>query len=203
MRIMLLVPSVSPSLNQIPEIRTITSMHTALVLNGPVPLDEVYDHAQRGNYEIVHIGTHKDTYEKDDILQFSRMAGAKLVFLNQCYSGETGSYLVAHGIPFVIVTNVELEDREAWKMPKLFYEYLARMERTGPISYSEAYVKADSGEGNHSFLVQLALLGVAESLERRVRVVEDQVLGWRRLTLILIGVIATLSVLLTIWGIVT
>lgn len=204
MKILLIVGDVAPNLNFIPEIRHITGLHQALVLSGTVTDSDVFDHAQRGTFDVVHIGAHKETYDKEDLLKIARVANAKLVFLNQCNSGQIGSFLVSRGVAFCIVTNVELEDREAWKMPLIFYEYLSRQERNKEAtSFATAYSQADSGDGEYSFLVHLSLLGVAEGLERRMTLVESKLDGGYRLALTLVAGIALLSVLLTIWGILT
>jgi len=161
----------------------------------------MYGHAQRGNFEIVHVGTHKESISRDDILQISRVAGAKLVFLNSCNSAEIGSFLVAHGLNTCIATNVELEDREAWKMPLAFYEYLARQERQNqPVSFSTAYVQADGGDGDHSFLINLGLLSAWEGMEDRMVAIEGKVNRSIRWGLFMFAGAGLVSTILDLWG---
>lgn len=202
MRIMLIAPTVTPAINTIPEIRSITSTHTCLVLHGEIAIDEIYNHAQRGSYDIIHIGAHSTTYDREDVLQFVRVSGASLVFLNACHSAEMGSFLVSRGVPFVICTNIELEDREAWKMPLTFYEYLARQERSmRQVSFANAYVQAEDGDGSHAFLVSIKLIGTWEVLDTRMSSVETKLHTTVRLGLLFMGAGALLSTLLVLWSV--
>ena len=176
MRVLLIVPTVQPAIDTVPEIRTITALHQVTVINGSVTIRELYQVAQRGNYEIIHFGTHGSTYTAEDILSIARVGGAHLVFLNACHTGRIASYLVAHGIPYAISTNVELSDTEAWKMPLAFYEYLVRQEHHGEVvSHPLAYGQADSGDGDYSLSVSIERISTLAKLHRRLEDLELKV----------------------------
>lgn len=169
MRVLLIVPNVQPGLDTVPEIRNITALHQVTVLNGNLTDREIYQTAQRGTFDIVHVGAHGDTYDRDDLLQIARVANAKLVFLNACNSGKIASFLVAHGITYVVSTNEELEDMHAWKFPLAFYEYIARQEHRGEVvSFPAAYGQADSGEGDYSLSVAVQHISTMAAITRRI-----------------------------------
>lgn len=169
MRVLLIVPNVQPGLDTVPEIRNITALHQVTVLNGNLTDREIYQTAQRGTFDIVHVGAHGDTYDRDDLLQIARVANAKLVFLNACNSGKIASFLVAHGITYVVSTNEELEDMHAWKYPLAFYEYIARQEHRGEVvSFPAAYGQADSGEGDYSLSVAVQHISTMAAITRRI-----------------------------------
>lgn len=156
-RILLIVPDVQPRLDTTPEIRTLTSLHQVTVLSGTLSNREIYAAAQSGNYQVIHIGAHANTFRREDVLQVARVANAELVLLNACHTGAIASFLVSHKIRYVIATNIELENGEAWKMPLAFYEYLARQEKLGSAySIPDAYVKADTGDGDYIITLDLS-----------------------------------------------
>lgn len=169
MRVLLIVPTVQPSLDTVPEIRNITALHQVTVLNGNLTDREIYQTAQRGNFDIIHVGAHGDTYDRDDLLQIARVANAKLVFLNACNSGKIASYLVNRDVTYVVSTNEELEDMHAWKMPLAFYEYIARQEHRGEVvSFPAAYGQADSGNGDYSLSVAVQHISTMAAITRRI-----------------------------------
>lgn len=176
MRVLLIVPTVQPAIDTVPEIRSITSLHQVTVVNGDVSIRELYQIAQRGNFDVIHYGTHGSTYTAEDILSIARVASASLVFLNACNTGRVASYLVAHGISYAISTNVELADMEAWKVPLSFYEYLARQEHAGEtLNFPIAYSRADSGDGDYSLSVSVERITTMAKLTRRIEELEMKV----------------------------
>lgn len=176
MRVLLIVPTVQPAIDTVPEIRSITSLHQVTVVNGDVSIRELYQIAQRGNFDVIHFGTHGGTYQAEDILSLARVASASLVFLNACSTGRVASYLVAHGISYAISTNVELADMQAWKVPLSFYEYLARQEHAGEVlNYPVAYSQADSGDGDYSLSVSVERITTMAKLTRRIEELETKV----------------------------
>lgn len=169
MKILLLVPDVTPRLDTVPEIRSLTSLHQVTVLSGSLSNRELYEAAQRGNYDIIHVGAHTDTFHRDDLLQVARVSNASLVLLNACVAGALASFLVAHGVPYVVATNIELKDNEAWKMPVAFYEYLARQEHHQEIiSFPKAFEKADTGDGDYSLLVSVQRLNTMAVISQQI-----------------------------------
>lgn len=193
-KVLLIVPNVQPGLDTVPEIRNITALHQVTVLNGTLTDREIYATAQRGNFDIIHVGAHRDTYDRDDLLQIARVANAKLVFLNACNSGKIASYLVAHGINYAISTNEELDDMQAWKFPLAFYEYLARQIHDGEVvSYPTAYGQADSGDGDYSLSVSVAHISTMTAVTRRIDGLELKVnaaIGLLVVALLIVGWLA-------------
>lgn len=173
MRILLIAPNVQPAIDAVPEIRSITSLHQVTVIHETVTTRDIYQTAQRGNYDIIHFATHGGTYKAEDILNVARVANAQLVFLNACNTGRIASYLVAHGIPYAISTNVELADMEAWKVPLSFYEFLARQEHHSDVlNYPAAYSQADSGDGDYSLSVSVERISTMAKLSKRIEELE-------------------------------
>jgi hypothetical protein len=194
MRILLIAPDVVPALDTIPEIRTITALHQVTVMNGKPTQRELYEVAQRGGYDVIHFGSHKDTYTAEDILNIARVAGVQLVFLNACYTGKIASSLVSHGIPYAISTNVELEDMNAWKFPLAFYEYIARQERQREvINYPAAYGQADNGDGEYSLSVAVTRILTMASITTKIQELEAKVNIAIRVGLVLVVVALILA----------
>jgi len=198
-RVLLIVPTVQPAIDTVPEIRSITSLHQVTVINGSVSIRELYQIAQRGNFDVIHFGTHGGTYQAEDILSLARVASASLVFLNACNTGKIASYLVAHGIPYAISTNVELADMEAWKVPLSFYEFLARQEQRGEVlNYPVAYSQADSGDGDYSFSVSVERITTLSAMSKRVLQLERRAWWVDWLIRIAVGAVGV-SLLLDLW----
>lgn len=197
MKILLIVPDVTPRLDTVPEIRTLTSLHQVTVLSGNLSSRELYEAAQRGNYDIIHIGAHTDTLDREDVLQVARVASASLVVLNACSSGAMASFLVAHGIPYVISTNIELFDAEAWKMPLTFYEYVARQEHHGEvISFPSAFGKADTGDGDYSLSVSVERINTMSQVTQRIEALNYKL----NVTVVLLSAADVFVLILWFWG---
>lgn len=199
MKILLVTPD-DPQINAIQEIRTITSLHQVLVLNGKLSTREIYEVAQRGTLDALHFGLHgddsglllgADKLETDDLLQIMRVSGVRLVYFNACNSGALGAFLVARGLPYAIVTNRQLDEADAWKMPLAFYEFLARQERAGvavdiPLSFGQA----DSGDGLYSLLVSLPRISTLASVTEKV----DRLEGRMRTMFYAMGLLAVVDI---------
>lgn len=167
MRLLMIAPE-QPGINSIPEIRLITRTHHVSLLNGPVSKKDVYEACRASDFQGIHIASHgtpdcivlsgQETLSNEDVAQLGRMCGAQFIFSNTCMSSHTASYLVGHGIQYVIYTNDNVKDAEAWKMPAAFYDVLQNGHGKDVIG---AFRVADSGEGNYGLTVAPALLDEA------------------------------------------
>lgn len=182
MRVLLVAPDVSGGagerglggylpLDTIPEIRSITGMHRVTVLNGKVTAQDL-DAACRGNaYDIIHFATHSneqivqlsapaggppETLDADDIIRLARLCSCRLIFFNSCLSARLAAYAVAHGVPYAIATTIALSDREAWKTPLAFYEYLKEQMQAvhdpAAVNIPAAFEQAANGDGTYALL---------------------------------------------------
>jgi hypothetical protein len=174
MQILLIVPD-QPGINNIPEVRAITSLGRTVVLSGTVTAGDVYQTVRNKKFDIIHFATHGDesvqalsgdeTLSPEDVAQCARLAGAQLVFFSSCRSGLFASYVTRHGVQFAVHTNIELKDRDAWKLPSAFYDILSEAEGTGiALNYVEAFATADSGDGNYGLAMPLNIEGLAAPL---------------------------------------
>lgn len=160
LKILLVAPNLG--LNVTPEVRDLTTLHRVTVLSDAVTTRDVVQYA-RSNFDVIHFSTHSDErvvslsgsdYLSDtDILQIARSSRAKLVFFNSCKAGRLAHYLVGHGVPLAVHTNMELEDADAWKFPLAFYDAVDRLGNTTPIVYVRAFEEANDGEGLYGLAV--------------------------------------------------
>lgn len=164
-RVLLVAPD-QPGVNSIPEVRTITSLLRVTVLNGTVTAQDIYGEARRGKYAVLHFVTHSEDYavhlsdgetlSPEDVAQVARLCGAQLIMFNSCRSGVMAAYAVAHEVPSAIYCNVELLEREAWKLPLAFYSLLAEQDTAlGVLDIASAFHGADTGEGLYGLLIRI------------------------------------------------
>jgi hypothetical protein len=180
LRVLLVAPSID-NINAIPEIRAIAALHRIFPLNGHVSLRDVYDAAGDDHYDIIHFALHSntealrlngDTLTPEDVAQVGRLAHAKLIVLNSCYSGRHASYAVMHGLDYAIFSNVEVRDDAAWKFPVTFYEFLAdQIERTHQANYAKAFNDASTGDGNYGITSAYDRVGVLP-LQQKLELLE-------------------------------
>lgn len=174
MQILLIAPD-QLGINNIPEVRAITSMGRTVVLSGTVTAGDIYQAVRNKKFDIIHFATHgneqaqalsgDETLSPEDVAQCARLAGAQLVFFSSCRSGLFASYITRHGVQYAIHTNIELKDRDAWKLPSAFYDILSEVESAGtPLNYVEAFATADSGDGNYGLAMPLNIEGLAAPL---------------------------------------
>lgn len=173
---MLIAPEERPAIDTVPEIRTLTSLHQVTVLHGIINSRELYNVAQRGNFDIIHIASHLDSIEREDLLHVARVSNTTLVFLNMCTGGALASFLVARGVPYAISANTELEDVDAWKVPLTFYEFVARQEKEREVvDFPAAYARADSGDGEYSLSVSVDRITTLAFVTKRLQQLEYKV----------------------------
>lgn len=172
LRILLVAPE-QPHIDAIPELRAITSLHQVMVLSGRVTAHDVYQEARRASYHIVHFATHAldrilalsdgESFTPEDVAQVGQMAGCELVFFNTCRSGLLASYTVRHGVTYAVFANIEVPDKEAWKMPSAFYEFLAD-QADGPADYATAFYRADPGQGVYGLALSPQIMACWQSI---------------------------------------
>lgn len=181
---MLLIAPTIENINAIPEIRAISSLHRVFPLNGHVSLRDVYDAAGDDHYDVIHFALHSntdvlrlngDTITPEDVAQVGRLAHAKLVVLNSCYSGRHASYAVMHGLDYAIFSNIAVVDNSAWKFPVTFYEFLKdQIEQSHQVNYAKAFNDASTGDGSYGITSAFDRTGVLplqqklDALERRM-----------------------------------
>lgn len=218
-RVLLFAPD-QPGVNSIPEVRTITALLRVTVLNGTVTAQDIYSEARHGKYSVLHFVTHSEDYavhlsngetlSPEDVAQIARLCGAQLIMFNSCRSGVMAAYAVAHDVPCAIYCNVELLEREAWKLPLAFYSLLAEQAaELGVIDIPGAFNGADTGEGLYGLLVRIDQFTpvaklAAELGEQRSKLVQIET-ALHRMTqlaaLMLLLWVATVSMLL--WHVAT
>ena len=184
MRVLLVAPD-QPGINGIAEVRAITSQHRVMVLNGPVSVADVYDAARHGRYDILHFAAHSHDRELDlsagevmtpeDVAQVGRNAGAKLIFFNSCRSGLLADYVIRHGVAFAIHSNIELPDDDAWKMPSVFYDFVAEQRDRNAVDYASAFEQADAGDGVYGLSVAIDRCSSWEPLMVRLQASETRI----------------------------
>lgn len=165
MRILLVAPD-QADINQDENIRAVTGLHSVHVLNGTVTLSQLGDIARRGRYDVIQFNLHGnpdgmylsggERIGREDVVRLARMADAKLLFFNSCYSGRHAAYAVAHWQGAAIFSNVELPVSQAWQMSAAFYDVIAQQQEEGAVDYAQAFLQVDTGEGVYAYLVSPA-----------------------------------------------
>ncbi|CAN5442041.1 hypothetical protein BH10CHL1_BH10CHL1_18020 [soil metagenome] len=185
MKILLIVPD-QPGINNIPEVRAITSLGRTVVLSGTVTVADVYQQARYAKFDIIHFATHGDESNQmlsngeamspEDVAQCGRQCGAHLIFFSSCRSGLFASYVTRHGVRYAVHTNIELKDRDAWKLPSAFYDILNEAENAGKaLDYVQAFLQADSGDGSYGLAMPLDIESVAGPLLNQLRITASEV----------------------------
>lgn len=211
LRILLIAPALG--LHTTPEVRDLSSVHRVTVLSDAVTARDVFQ-AARGGFDVIHYSTHSsaqlvqltgDILTDTDLLQVARMAGAKLVFFNSCHAGRLAHYLVGHGVPLAVHTNVELPDADAWKMPLAYYGAVDRLGNGRVAAYVRAFADANDGEGLYGLAIapDVALAWAALTQIASPAVVERPRWTWRQVWfmagIVLVVVWLTLLSLLYTW----
>ena len=196
-----------PGINSIPEIRTITRLHHVSLLNGPVSKRDIYDACRNSTFQGIHIASHgspdaiclsnAELLTGEDIAQLGRISEAVFVFSNTCMSAQMASYLVRHGITYVIHTTGDIKDAEAWKLPAAFYDVLQNGHGKDVVG---AFRVADSGDSDYELkidpdLIDRALLALAEKEAVRRQPIQ---LTPTRIALIFTGMAVTIAALVQI-----
>lgn len=165
LRILLIVPSLG--LQTTSEVRDLTGLHRVTVLGDTVTARDVYQAARAGS-DVIHYAGHSDengvqlnegeSLDDSDLLQIARISGAKCIFFNSCYAGRLAHYLVGHGVPLAVHTNVSLEDPDAWKLPLAFYRAVDRLGNGRIQAYVKAYAESSDGEGMYGLAISPLLV---------------------------------------------
>jgi hypothetical protein len=173
-------------------------MHNVEILSGQVSARDVFQAARSGDKDVIHFATHGgpdhlllstiERVEKDgtisktreimtaeDIVQVAKLCQAQLIFFNACNTSKLASYATRRGILFAISANEEFKDRDAWKFPVTFYEFIES--RTSGVheefSFARAFDRAENGDGTYSFTISL-LDYLSRPSEFDVRELKDQ-----------------------------
>lgn len=154
MRVLVIAPD-QGSINAIPEVRRIQSLHHTSTLNGAVTAEDIYNTCQQTAFDVLHFATHGGPegvslssgvlFTAEDIAQVARLRESQGVFFNACNTGKLAAYAVRHGPRWAISSEVELVDFDAWKPAAAFYSHL----RNGNAKdFVGAYLLGDSGDGD-------------------------------------------------------
>lgn len=165
MKILLIAPN-QGNIDSVPEIRTLTALHHVQVLNGTVTTQDVYHEVRRQKFNVIHFAalggvdgvelSNDEILSSDDVISLARLSGASLVFLNACNTSRVAAQVVSH-IQYVISANDRMFDKDAWKFPLRYYEYLQNIpdQDIEVTDYARAFTEADSGDGLYSFLINI------------------------------------------------
>lgn len=222
LRILLCVPTAT-DLNQISEIRELTTTHSVVVLNGNVSANDLYQQC-KNQFDIIHFGGHggpngfqlseTEVLTPTDIAQLCRMAQCKILYLNACDMGQVAGYVSRHGgtrnhTPrYIIYSQIRLPDKEAWQRPLTFYSEL-RTQNTESLREANiitAYQTADADGIMYNLLVSPtfleALLIEIEALRHQygihqIEITTKQLLGMAAITSLLILTIILAYLFLT------
>jgi hypothetical protein len=197
MRILLVAPD-HYEIDAAPEIRILSGIHNVEILSGAVSAKDVFQAARASNKDVVHFATHGgpdhillSTIEKverdgtisktreiltaEDVVQVAKLCQAQLIFFNACNTGKLASYSTRRGISFAISANEEFKDREAWKFPVTFYEFIEgrSLGSHEEFNFAKAFDRAENGDGTYSFIISL-LDYLSRPSEFDVRELKDQ-----------------------------
>lgn len=164
MKILLIAPK-HRTLDQIPEIRQLTSLHRTTVMNGDITVQDIFDEVRDYEYDIIHFATHltneshdemyisdSETMNLVDTENILKLGKVKLVFFNFCNSARFATYVTNRGIPCAIYTTIEIPDRTAWRFPLAFYEQLKRKEIDKLFSFLDIYEAAAPSDGTYGWV---------------------------------------------------
>jgi hypothetical protein len=162
MKILLVAPE-QHDVNSVPEIRNLSGLHRVQVLNGKVTAQELYNEARRSKCDVIHFATHasdhgihlsdEEILEFDDVVSLVKLTGASLVFLNTCNAKRLSSYLVSRYVPYVIDSNIQMYNGDAWKFPLTYYEMVETHQEGAieTIDFVSSWARADNGDGSYAF----------------------------------------------------
>lgn len=164
MKVLLIAPN-HKTLDQIPEIRQLTSLHRTTVLNGDITVQDIFDEVRDYEYDIIHFATHLVSDEHDamyineeetlnlvDTENILKLGKSKLVFFNFCNSARFATYVTNRGIPCAIYTTIEIPDKLAWRFPIAFYEQLKRKEGDKIFSLLDVYESSAPSDGTYGWV---------------------------------------------------
>ena len=164
MKILLIAPK-HRDINQIPEIRQLTSLHRTTVLNGDLSVQNIFDEVRKQDYDVVHFATdlmsekndemyinERETLGLSDTDNILKLAKATLVFFNFCSSSRFATYVTNRGIECAIYTTVPIEDRLSWRFPIAFYEQIKREENQKGFSLTAIYESIAPSDGSYGLV---------------------------------------------------
>ena len=189
MRILLVAPQFG-DINSIPEIRSLTELHSVHVLSGKVTYSDLLEAASSSRRDIIHFATHSDSQRvqlsdaeltPEAVSQVARLCGARLVFFNSCESSRHAAMLVRNGVEFAIHTTYAIPDALAWQMPFTFYQHLHAQEKSGnTIDIPAAFLSADSGDGSYGlYRTIVSQAGMSEVVDE-LKQIKDELHRRRR-----------------------
>jgi hypothetical protein len=163
MRILLIAPK-NKSLDQVFEIKELTSQHRTTVLNGDITIQDIFDEVRNSEYDIVHFATDLTTSNNDEMYISDReslnmsdtenilkLSKARLAFFNFCSSARFATYVTNRSIECAIYTTTYLDEKVAWRFPLAFYEQLKRKEAADLLSFNEIYESTAPGDGSYGW----------------------------------------------------
>lgn len=164
MKILLIAPR-HRDINQVPEIRQLTSLHRTTVLHGDISVQNIFDEVRQQDYDIVHFATdlvserndemyisEKESMGLADTDSILKLSKAKMVFFNFCSSARFATYVTNRGLDCAIYTTIPIEDRLAWRFPLAFYEQLKRKEANALFSFNEIYDMIAPSDGSYGWV---------------------------------------------------
>lgn len=134
-RILFIAPS-DTKLDVVPEIDALYEYgYTVQSVQGEVSRSRLFDLVRRQKFDVLHFACHSnpdgvllssaEAFDTPSIVQFAKMCGATLVFLNSCQSIEIGQVLIDEDVPAVICTRADVQDQIAKETAQAFYKQLA------------------------------------------------------------------------------
>jgi len=158
-KILLVAPDLV-GVDAINEARRISQWHDVVTLYGTVTADDIYRAVTEKAFDVLHFATHGGpdgvalsggvVMDAETIAQYVRLREVRGVFFSACQTGRLASYCARHGAQWAISSEVDLPDREAWKMAAAFYSH----QRNGHAkNFVGAYLLADSGDGDYALHV--------------------------------------------------
>lgn len=155
MRVLVVAPD-QPGLNARPEIRQIQRLHHISILDGVVLAEDIYNTCRDTKFDIIHFATHSSDegvalsegiwFTSEEIAQVARLHETPCVIFNSCFSGKPAAYAVRHGVRYVIFTNIELPETQAWKLMVGLY---AALQNGAKGNVLMAFERSDSGDGDY------------------------------------------------------
>lgn len=131
----LLIASDNDDLNIRSEVLTIQRIYRT---QRATTFQDIYDITQDQQFDIIHVAAHGDhngvyltkgqeveSLGIDILARIAKKCRSKLVYFNSCNSARIGQYLLDQGIPAVIMTSMDIDDKQdAWSIAGYFYNEL-------------------------------------------------------------------------------
>lgn len=173
MRVLIVSPD-DPSIDSIPEVRFIQSIHHTSVLRGTVAEMDIFAACRETAFDIIHYASHGGPegvklsngviMDADTIATAARLRETKGLLFNSCEAAVLANYAVRHGVQWALSADGELENDEAWKLPAAFY---GAMRNGNAGDFVGAYILADGGDGMYGLRVNPLYL---QELQRRAAI---------------------------------